>query len=183
MHIIADIETYIPRNEQEEKDKQVMLAWINQGGDLYTRKNEVAHFTASAWVTDLSHEYVLLAYHNIYQSWSWLGGHADGDSNLFAVAEREVLEESGLQEIRPVSTKIISLEILTVNGHIKNGKYVASHLHMNVTYLFEADRRQAIHNKADENKAVAWFAKEEAIAKSSEPWFREYIYPKLNRLL
>lgn len=183
MHIISDIEAYIPCNEQEEKDKQVMLAWIKQGGDLYSRKNEVAHFTASAWVTDLSHEYVLMAYHNIYQSWSWLGGHADGDSDLFAVAQREVLEESGLREIHPVSTKIISLEILTVNGHIKNGKYVASHLHMNVTYLFEADRSQAIHNKADENTAVAWFAKEEAIAKSSEPWFREYIYPKLNRLL
>jgi ADP-ribose pyrophosphatase len=183
MDIQTEIEQYIPSTEQEEKDKQVMLAWIKQGGDLYTRKNEVAHFTASAWVTDLSHEYVLMAYHNIYQSWSWLGGHADGDEDLFAVAEREVKEESGLQEVHPVSKKIISLEILTVDGHIKNGKYVASHLHMNVTYLFEADRSQPIHNKADENKAVAWFPKEEAIAKSSEPWFRTYIYPKLNRKL
>lgn len=183
MDIKEEIEAYIPCNEQEEKDKQTMLAWIEQGGDLYTRENRVAHFTASAWVTDLSHEHVLMAYHNIYQSWSWLGGHADGDHDLFAVAEREVKEETGLKEIRPLNSHIVSLEILTVDGHIKHGEYVSSHLHMNVTYLFEADKGQAIYKKEDENSSVAWFTPEEAIEKSSEPWFREHIYNKLNNRL
>ena len=183
MNVKEEIEEYIPCNEQEEKDKQAMLAWMEQGGDLYTRKNRTAHFTASAWVTDPAHEHVLMAYHNIYQSWSWLGGHADGDHNLLAVAEREIKEESGLQEVHAVSPHLLSLEILTVDGHIKHGEYVSSHLHMNVTYLFEADASQPIHCKPDENASVAWFTLEEAVEKSSEPWFREHIYKKLNEKL
>lgn len=30
---------------------------------------------------------------------------------------------------------------------------------------------------------MAWFAPEEAVAASTEPWFRERIYSKLNRRL
>ena len=55
-----------------------------------------------------------------------------------------------------------------------------SHLHLNVTYLLEADDSQPLRVKPDENQAVAWFEKEEAVAASSEPWFRERIYRKLN---
>jgi ADP-ribose pyrophosphatase YjhB (NUDIX family) len=183
MDIREEIENYQPCTEQEENDKKVMLAWIDKGGELYTRDNEVAHFTASAWVTDLSHEHVLMAYHNIYQSWSWLGGHADGDHDLLHVAEKEIKEESGLQEVHLLSPHIASLEILTVDGHVKHGRYVSSHLHMNVTYLFEADSSQPIHKKEDENSSVAWFSLEEAVDKSSEPWFREHIYSKLNAKL
>lgn len=183
MEIFEEIKTYIPRNKQEERDKATMLAWIDRGGDLYTRENCVAHFTASAWVTDLQHEHVLMAYHNIYHSWSWLGGHADGDHDLLHVARKEVEEESGIKNLHELSSHIISLEILTVDGHIKHGKYVSSHLHMNVTYLFETDSSQTIRPKEDENSSVAWFSLEEAVQKSSEPWFQEHIYPKLNQKL
>ena len=123
---------------------------------------------------------VLLCYHNIYRSWSWLGGHADGEHDLLAVAEREVLEESGLSKVTPLSEKIFSLEILTVDGHEKRGVYVPSHLHLNVTYLLQADPEAPLSKKADENSAVAWFPAGEAVEASSEPWFRERIYPKLN---
>jgi ADP-ribose pyrophosphatase YjhB (NUDIX family) len=181
--IRQEIEAYIPCNEQEAQDRMTMLAWMKMGGNLYTRENRTAHFTASAWVADLSHAHVLLAYHNIYQSWSWLGGHADGDHDLLHVAMKEVSEESGLTEVRPLSEKIASIEILTVDGHQKHGAYVSSHLHMNVTYLMEADSSQPIRCKEDENSSVAWFGLEEAVEKSSEPWFREHIYPKLNQRL
>ena len=123
-----------------------------------------------------------MAYHRIYDSWAWLGGHADGDHDLLRVALKEVKEESGVVA-RPVTNQIYSVEILTVDGHEKHGKYVPSHLHLNVTYLLEADDRQAIRPKEDENKAVAWFGLAEALEKSSEPWFVDRIYRKLNQKL
>ena len=92
-----------------------------------------------------------MAYHNLYDSWSWLGGHADGDRDLLAVSMREVREESGLTAVRPVSPHIYSLEILTVDGHEKRGAYVSSHLHLNVTYLLEADPAAPVRRKPDEN--------------------------------
>ena len=179
MSFLSQIETYQPWNEQESADREVLLARMRRGEELYTRDNPDAHFTASAWVVSPDRKQVLMAYHNLYGSWAWLGGHADGQQDLLAAAIREVQEESGLTEVRPVTPDIFSLEILTVDGHEKHGQYVSSHLHLNVSYLLEADPDQHIRRKADENSAVGWFTPEEAIAASSEPWFRERIYPKL----
>ena len=174
------LERYLPWNEQEERDRAEILRRLRSGEELSGRDNASAHLTASAWVVSPDRTQVLMAYHNLYDSWSWLGGHADGDRDLLAVALREVREESGLAEVRPVSPAIYSVEILTVDGHEKRGAYVSSHLHLNVTYLLEADPALPVRKKEDENRAVAWFGREAAVAASSEPWFRERIYRKLN---
>ena len=120
-----------------------------------------------------------MVYHNIYDSWSWLGGHADGETDLLAVAVREVQEEAGITSVHPVSEDIFSIESLTVDGHFKKGRYVSSHLHLNITFLMEADSEEAVSIKADENSGVAWFAPKEALQKSTEPWFVEHVYTKL----
>ena len=121
-----------------------------------------------------------MAHHNLYNSWSWLGGHADGEKDLLSVAIREAQEESGLTDVRPVSDSIFSTEILSVLGHEKDGVYVPSHLHLNVTFLLEASPLAPLRSKPDENSRVAWFSPTKAVAASSEPWFRERIYQKLN---
>lgn len=178
-NLIRQIENYPPFSEQEEKDKALILGWISNNENAFSRENTVAHITSSAWVVNKDRSKVLMVYHNIYNSWSWLGGHADGETDLLSVAIREVKEEAGISNVLPVSEDIFSLESLTVDGHWKNGKYVSSHLHFNVTYLLEADSEEAVSIKADENSGVAWFAPEEALAKSAEPWFVEHVYTKL----
>ena len=183
MTLLEELEQYRPWNEQEERDRTELLRRLRSGEDLYTRDNSAGHLTASAWVVSPDRRQVLMAYHNIYDSWSWLGGHADGDHDLLAVALREVREESGLTAVRPVSRSIYSVEILTVDGHEKRGAYVSSHLHLNVTYLLEADPADPVRCKPDENSRVGWFGLEEAVAASSEPWFRERVYQKLNEKL
>ena len=177
--LMESIRAYQPFNEQEEMDKSLILNWIETQDDAFSRDNTVAHMTASAWVVNKDRSRVLMAYHNIYDSWSWLGGHADGETDLLAVAIREVKEEAGIRHVQPVSKEIFSLESLTVDGHVKRGCYVSSHLHLNVTYLLEADSEEAVAIKADENSGVAWFTPEEALVKSTESWFVEHVYAKL----
>lgn len=181
MNIREQIAAYEPFNEQEEKDKAVILDCLDKFDNVFTRENKLAHMTASAWVVNKSGDKALMAYHNIYNSWSWLGGHADGERDLLSVALREVKEESGISNLKPVTTDIFSLEVLTVDGHIKRGKYVSSHLHLNVTYLIEADETAALKNRDGENSAVAWFGLNEAVEASTEEWFKERIYSKLNK--
>lgn len=177
--LTAAIEAYVPYNEQEEADKAVILAFLNEAEDAFLRANLKAHMTASAWVINKRRTKVLMVYHRIYDSWSWTGGHADGETDLAAVALREVTEETGVKNVKPVMNDIFSLEVLTVDGHEKRGQYVPSHLHMNVTYLLEADDTESLTVCEEENKGVKWFTPEEALKASTEPWFVERIYKKL----
>lgn len=175
-----DIERYIPFNEQEEKDKELILEILKNERGVLTRDNKKCHFTVSAWIVSPDRKKVLMCYHNIYNSWAWLGGHIDGDSDLKRVVLKEIKEESGITNIKFLSQDIFSLEILTVNGYVKKGKYVSSHLHLNLTFLLEGDINEKLFIKPDENSSLMWIDIEDISKKSSEKWFVENIYSKLN---
>ena len=182
-NLINALKQYKPFNEQEQKDRDVILYKLETVPDIFLRTNLTEHMTASAWVVNHERTKILMAYHKIYDSWSWLGGHADGEEDLSRAALKEVSEESGISHVRLLGEDILSVESLTVDGHEKNGHYVPSHLHLNITYLIEADDRETTHIREGENTGVAWFGIDEAVAASSEPWFRERIYSKLNAKL
>lgn len=179
MNLYEQIKNYNPVNDQERNDKEQMLRFMEQNSDYLSRENQIAHFTTSIWTVNKERTKTLMVYHNIYDSWSWIGGHADGEENLCAVATRELQEETGVQFARLVSEEILSLETLTVSGHVKRGNYVPSHLHFNLTFLAEADEREALVVNEDENQAVKWWTFEEALQVSSEPWMVERVYKKL----
>ena len=178
-----EIAAYAPYNEQEARDKALILHFLDHNPDAFLRSNTMAHMTASAWVVNPARDRVLMVNHRLYGSWSWIGGHADGETDLLAVALRETHEETGVRRLRPVSPAIYSLEVLTVDGHIKRGAYVSSHLHLNVTYLLEADEDDPLSVCEEENSGVRWFTLEDAVRASTEPWFVERIYRKLNEKL
>ena len=180
MKIVKDIEKYRPCNEQERHDQALILDFLSRNEDAFLRSNRLAHMTASAWIVNPARTKTLMVYHKLYDSWSWTGGHADGETDLLAVALKEAREETGIVHVRPVSGEIFSLEVLTVDGHEKRGEYVSSHLHLNVTYLLEAEESDTLHICKEENSGVAWFTLEEALKASTEPWFVERIYKKLN---
>lgn len=178
--LIAQLKKYQPYNEQEQRDRDMIVRLLESEPDIFTRDNTLAHMTASAWIVNEQMDKALMVYHNIYNSWSWLGGHADGDEDLLHVAVKEACEESGISSVRPATGEIFSVEVLTVDGHQKRGQYVSSHLHLNVTYLLIADEKEQLQIKADENSGVKWFTLEGAIESSTEEWFKERIYSKLN---
>lgn len=181
MALIDDIHAYRPVNEQEQADKLVILRALENDPNCFDRSAQ-AHMACSIWTVDPTLTQTLLVYHNIYDSWSWIGGHADGERDLAAVALRELSEETGMANAQLVDCGpggVYSIEVLTVDGHVKRGEYVSSHLHLNVTYLAVADPREAVRMKPDENSGVRWAPIEDAVRLSTEPWIRDRIYRKL----
>ena len=183
MNIYQGLINYQPYNVQEASDRKTIINFLDRYDDAFYRDNQLAHMTASAWVVNKNRDKVLMAYHRIYDSWSWLGGHCDGEEDCLKVAMKEVKEEAGVSSVLPLSENIFSLEVLSVDSHIRRGEYVPTHLHLNVTYLLQADENEELFIKADENSGVAWFSLDEAVKSSSEKWFRDNIYSKLNEKL
>ena len=148
---------YIPKNEQEKIDQELILNFIDHNPDALYRTNLCAHITSSAFVVNQKMTKILFAYHKIYDSWSWVGGHNDGNPNLLEVAIEEAIEETGIQTVRPYSKDIFTIDVIYVKNHIKKGLYVPDHLHLNATFLLIADETETLTVNHAENSGVKWF--------------------------
>lgn len=176
---IEMLKSYTPNGYQEMKDVKMIVDAEEHFGNILTRDNGFCHLTASAFIINKEHTKVLCIYHNIYKSWGWVGGHADGDDDMLYVARKETKEETSLENFSLVQDDPISVEILPVKGHMKRGEYVSAHLHLNVTYLFEADENDAIHILEDENSNIGWLEFDELIEKCDE----SYMIPVYKKII
>ena len=167
---IEMLKNYKPYNEQEKEDIKLIIKAEEIFGNILTRENNFCHLTSSAFVINKQRSKVLCIYHNIYKSWGWVGGHADGDDDMLYVAQKETREETSLQNFNVINNMPISVEILPVKSHIRKGKYVPAHQHLNITYLFEADENDVIHILEDENSNIGWLTFDELLDNSDEPY-------------
>ncbi|MBR3796355.1 MAG: NUDIX hydrolase [Clostridia bacterium] len=165
--IIAQFEA---KDGREAAEQRTMLTLIAQQGDaLLHRSCALAHMTASAIIVNSGRTHTLMAFHRIYNSWAWTGGHADGERDFEAIARREAQEETGIEGLRLLGNGPASIEILPVWAHKKRGLDVGSHLHLNVSYLFEADDTLPLRVAQDENSAVGWIEIDKLEESVSEP--------------
>ena len=154
---ISEIEAYSCADDREETEKKMIIELAEKEGDrLLTRDCAWAHMTASSVILNPGRTHTLMVWHNIYRSWSWTGGHCDGNPDFLSVAGCEASEETGIQHLRLIKPGIASLEILPVWAHVKKGKAVGSHLHLNVSFLFEADESEVLRSAPEENSGVQW---------------------------
>ncbi|WP_270250344.1 NUDIX hydrolase [Lactococcus lactis] len=171
------LENFVPEGQQEKTDFKVFQDFAADEKNL--NRSSIAHFTASAFVLNESHDKILGIYHKIYQSWGWVGGHADGNDDLLAVAVKEVQEETGLRSFKKLSEMPISIEALPVFGHHhRKYGYVSTHIHLNVTFLFEAKESDSLQKNTAETEGLAWIPLEKFSEKSSEKEMR-VIYDKI----
>ena len=101
------IRGYVPKDEREAAEQAEILTLIDREGErLLTRDCAYAHVTASSVIVNRARTKTLMAFHKIYQSWAWTGGHADGETDLLHVAMREA-REGGRQP--PAPERIVSV--------------------------------------------------------------------------
>ncbi len=179
MGYLEMIERFESKSEQEKRDQSLMLEQMGLIGELIlTRESETAHMTSSGVVLNPTMDKMLMIHHKIYDTWAWTGGHADGEDAPLETAIREAQEETGVEKIQPLSTEAASIEVLPVFGHQKNGRYVPTHLHFNVSFVLIAQETQSLILNEKETNGVQWVPVEKIGEYSNEPMLVE-IYQKI----
>lgn len=158
MDWMTQLAQYVPQTPQEAADKAALQDDVQKYGTAVLERSSPSgsHICCSGMILDPTMTQVLLVYHNIYQSFSWTGGHADGESDFLAVAIREAQEETGLQQVQPLCSAILSIDRLPVKAHIRRGESVAAHFHDCISFGLLADPKQPLRIQPAENSAVCW---------------------------
>ena len=156
------IMAFSPASPAQEKAKKQLLAALGKhGATLLSREKEDIHLTVGALVLSPDLKKTLMVHHLIYDSFSWTGGHADGEIDLLTKALEETKEETGIHTLWCYTPNILGIYVLPVPAHKKRGKAVPAHDHFVVAYGLIVLEKQKLTVKADENKAVAWLPMDE----------------------
>jgi len=127
------------------------IRFVEGHADCFLRACVPGHLTGSAWIVNADRTRTLLTHHRKLEKWLQLGGHADGDFDLLAVAQREAEEESGLRSVR-----VVSGDVFDVDRHwIPPRKKDPGHYHYDLRFLFEADPAEPLV-VSSESKELAW---------------------------
>ncbi len=182
MHYLEQIRGYRPSTAEEAVEKEVILEHLETLGDrCLDRKHHLYHLTSSGLIFDPALEHLLMIHHRIYDTWTWTGGHTDGQTDLLGLAIQEAREETGALRIDVLTEEIASLDILPVPPHHKKGRYVPAHLHLNAAYLLLADPDEPLTVNHEETHGVQWIPIEALDLYSNEPEILKIYHKMIGR--
>ena len=162
-YILDLLSSYIPSREEELGTLSRFCTFVSENSHCFARDLKQGHVTGSAWIIDKTRSYALFTHHRKLNKWLQLGGHADGDCDIFAVALKEAKEESGLQNITALSREIFDIDI-----HLVQDRTHGEHYHYDVRFLFEADRTEQLVI-SHESKELKWMPLDEIVHLTTEP--------------
>lgn len=150
------LHVYQPTDVEEQRMWLETIEFIKQNPDCFERSLSIGHITGSAWVIDESGQFVLLMHHRKLDRWFQPGGHADGESDVLQVALKEAQEETGLEDIKVVSTAIYDVDVHLIPANTKD----PAHFHYDIRFLLQADKNEALKINS-ESKNLVWVALQE----------------------
>ncbi len=152
--LIQLLDEYFPTDSAEIKFKEDTLKFIKANKNCFERSNKEGHITGSAWLLNKDMSKALLMHHTKLDRWFQLGGHADGESDILRVAIKEAQEESGINDIVPVHSKIFDIDIHL----IPENKKEKAHYHYDVRFLLKVTSNEDIIQNR-ESKELRWISK------------------------
>jgi 8-oxo-dGTP pyrophosphatase MutT (NUDIX family) len=162
--LLEQLENYRQRYPDESSTVERFRAFIEAHPDCFERSLAVGHLTGSAWLVNRSASHVLLTYHRKLDLWVQLGGHADGNPDLLAVALQEAREESGIAGIKPVAQAIFDLDIHRIPARGAE----PAHDHYDVRFALQVTESENFEISA-ESHDLAWIKIRRLAEKTQEP--------------
>ncbi len=144
---------YQPYDKDERDMYEMLVRFVENEDQCFERELRIGHITGSAWIVDRERSHVLLTHHRKLDRWLQLGGHADGEADVLAVALREAREESGLEAVTPLLDTPYDVDVHPIPARGDEPR----HLHYDVRWLLEADRATPLV-VSSESKDLAWVA-------------------------
>ncbi len=132
--LLSLLRLYQKKHPEEQEICLSFIRFVQDNANCFERSLAKGHVTGSAWLVNTDHSKILLTHHRKLNKWLQLGGHADGESDVCAVALREAYEESGLKSILPLSEEIFDIDIHRIPENSKEG----AHFHYDVRFALEA---------------------------------------------
>ena len=170
LDLLAD---YRQQQPTESITADELVEFVQSNADCFERSLLCGHVTGSAWLVSDDNSSVLLTHHKKLDRWLQLGGHADGDSDVFSVALREAEEESGLSHIELACPGVFDIDIHTIPAR----KSEPEHFHYDVRFALRATGDQSFV-VSDESNHLAWvpvtrlaeFVQDESMLRMAAKW-------------
>ncbi len=148
--LLALLARFGVRDAENIEAARLFESFVHEHADCARRELQVGHLTGSAWLVSADGERVLLTHHRKLNRWLQLGGHADGDTDLAAVALREAEEESGLTDLS------VEPEIFDLDRHwIPERGHEPGHWHYDMRFVVRANGSEEFAI-SEESLALAW---------------------------
>jgi 8-oxo-dGTP pyrophosphatase MutT (NUDIX family) len=154
---------------EEIHAKQTIISFVQAQEQCFERSLDIGHITASSWLLSTDKTKALLMHHRKLDMWVQLGGHCDGDPDVLAVAIKEAQEESGIQDVRALSSGIFDIDV----HRIPENKKEKAHYHYDVRFLLHAWADDSFVQN-NESKDLRWFSQDEPLPTRERSVVRMY---------
>jgi 8-oxo-dGTP pyrophosphatase MutT (NUDIX family) len=160
------LDAFQPRSPKEASDVE-RIRRLAAAGDPWPRTLPL-HVTGSAVVVHPPTRRVLLRWHQRMQAWLQVGGHGDpGETDPYAVARREAVEETGLDDLAPwpdpVQPTLVQIAIVPVPA----SKREPAHEHADFRYALATASPDAATPESPAAQ-LQWLDLDDAVAMVAE---------------
>lgn len=149
--------------DQNAKAREIE-SFVKSNLNCFDRNLLIGHVTGSAVLLSRDRSQVCLTLHRKFNKWVQLGGHADGNPDILAVALNEAQEESGILEIAPLSQEIFDVCIHDIPEY----QGIPAHKHYDIRFLLGVESEAPLvisHESID----LAWFKHNDPILETCNP--------------
>lgn len=154
---------YRPADDADAVQRDRIAAFVRSTAACFDRSHMEGHVTGSAWLVSPGGDAVLLTHHRKLDRWLQLGGHADGEPDILAVALREAEEESGIAGIVPCGGGILDVDVHPIPA--RPGE--PAHVHFDVRFALRAPTTD--FRVSEESHRLAWVPIDRLGDYSTEP--------------
>ena len=177
-NLINELNRYIPFDDKEKENVDIVLNYLENNTNCYSRTNLSGHVTAGGLVVDGKGN-VLLNHHKLSGLWFQFGGHCDGESDCISVAKREIFEESGIQDCKLISNGIYDIDVQKIGYNAK--KKEPEHYHYDINFLFLVNDKNFV--VSDESSEIKWVTINEAKSLTNKDLAMQRMLQKYEKFL